>query len=656
MRVMTDPMPSDIAIVALGSSAAPIGRQLRSALAGAELHGPRADPGDWDQTYDRVMPHIARLFAAGRPILGLCASGILIRAIAPLLGAKEDEPAVVAVAEDGSVAVPLIGGHRGANLLAGLAARLTGGVAAVTTAGDLRLGLALDEPPPGWHIANRAKVKSIAAALLRGLPVALADEAGVAQWLRAGRVRWADGGSEQVIVTDRRVSPETAALVYHPPVLALGIGCERGASAAEIADLATLALAEGKLAPAAVAAVVSVELKLAEPGIHAVAEQLGVPARFFPAARLLAETERLSEPSAAAFRATGCWGVAEGAALAAAGKGGSLVVAKRKSRHATCAVARATTAIDATRIGRRRGRLAVIGIGPGDCASRTPEATAALAEATDIVGYGLYLDLLGRASAGKRCHASPLGEEEARVRLALDLAAEGRSVALVSSGDPGVYGLAPLVFELLDHDPRPDWRMVEIIVAPGISALQAAAARIGAPLGHDFCAISLSDLMTPWETISTRLEMAAAADFVVALYNPRSARRPAQLGAAAAILLRHRAPDTPVFAGRNLGRAGEERRVLALSELVDAAVDMLSLVIVGSSRTRQLDLDAPRLYTPRGYFDGMRSPASAATRSRRGSAMNVGKRMRRPAASAASEAMSPPDPQIEREPGGGCDP
>jgi cobalt-precorrin 5A hydrolase/precorrin-3B C17-methyltransferase len=306
--------------------------------------------------------------------------------------------------------------------------------------------------------------------------------------------------------------------------------------------------------------------------------------------------------------------VAEGAALAAAGSGGSLVVTKRKSRHATCAVARASTPIDASRIGRRRGRLAVIGIGPGDRASRTPQANAALAEATDIVGYGLYLDLLGQASAGKHRHPSPLGAEEARVRLALDLAAEGRSVALVSSGDPGIYGLAPLVFELIDRDERPDWRMIEIVVAPGISALQAAAARIGAPLGHDFCAISLSDLLTPWETIGIRLEMAAAADFVVALYNPRSARRRVQLGAAVAILLRHRPPDTPVFIGRDLGRAGEESQVLTLSQLPDAAVDMLSLVIVGSCRTRRLDLDPPRLYTPRGYFDDSRSFAPATTR------------------------------------------
>jgi cobalt-precorrin 5A hydrolase/precorrin-3B C17-methyltransferase len=132
--------------------------------------------------------------------------------------------------------------------------------------------------------------------------------------------------------------------------------------------------------------------------------------------------------------------------------------------------------------------------------------------------------------------------------------------------------------------------------------LQLAAARAGAPLGHDFCAISLSDLMTPWEAITTRLEAAAAADFVVALYNPRSARRPGHLAEAAGILLRHRAPETPVFVGRNLGRDGEEQSIFSLSELADAEIDMLSIVLVGSSRTRLIDSSPPRLYTPRGYF------------------------------------------------------
>ncbi len=209
------------------------------------------------------------------------------------------------------------------------------------------------------------------------------------------------------------------------------------------------------------------------------------------------------------------------------------------------------------------------------------------------------------ASAGTRARSA---EERARVCRALDLAAEGRRVALVSSGDAGIYGLASLVFELLDREATPQWQAVEIAVCPGLSALQAAAARAGAPLGHDFCAISLSDRLTPWPAIRTRLEMAARGDFVVALYNPRSTRRAAQLAEAAAILLRHRPPQTPVFIGRNLGRGGEETRVVPLSELAAASpnIDMLSLVLVGSTTTRVLDGDPPRLYTPRGYFSDER--------------------------------------------------
>ena len=174
----------------------------------------------------------------------------------------------------------------------------------------------------------------------------------------------------------------------------------------------------------------------------------------------------------------------------------------------------------------------------------------------------------------------------------------------MSSGDPGIYGLAALVFELIDREPRRDWQAVEIIIAPGVSAMQAAAARVGAPLGHDFCAISLSDLLTPWERIRTRIEAAAAADLVIALYNPRSARRPGHLAEAAEILVAHRRAETPCVIARNLGRAGETQQILRLDELAGAEADMLSLVLIGSSQTRLLAGATPRLYTPRGYFDG----------------------------------------------------
>ena len=600
---MSNQLPKDIVIVALGPSANALGRRLQLALPGARLHGPCGRAGDWDEIFERATAHLAELFAAGRPIVGLCASGILIRSVAPLLAAKQQEPPVVAVAEDGSIAVPLLGGHRGANAIARAVAAITGGTAAITTAGDVRLRLALDEPPPGWRIANLERVRPVAAALLAGEPVALVEEAGGGDWLRAGAITWADDAATKVVVTDHAHTPQPDVLTYHPPVLALGIGCERNCSADEIDALARATLAEAGLAEGGVAAIVSIELKLGEPGIHSLAAAFGVPARFFSAERLLAETERLTERSAAVFRETGCWGVAEGAALAAVGSGGLLVVPKRKSRHATCAVARSPMPIHAATIGRPRGRLAVVGIGPGDRVWRTPEASVAMAEASDIVGYRRYLDLIGGEIRGKRRFESELGEEKARVRLALDLAAEGRSVALVSSGDAGIYGLASLVFELIDREPKPAWRAIEIVICPGISAVQAAAARAGAPLGHDFCAISLSDLLTPWPLIRSRIDAAAQGDFVVALYNPRSARRTVQLEEAAEILSRHRAPQTPVFIARNLGRNGEKNRIVVLRDLAAAAndIDMLSLVLVGSSSTRILDCDPPRLYTPRGY-------------------------------------------------------
>jgi cobalt-precorrin 5A hydrolase/precorrin-3B C17-methyltransferase len=613
---MNSVLPTGAAVIVLGPGGAALGRRVSILLPGARLYGPRgklgAQPGDWDETYDRVMPLLAELFAAGQPIVGLCASGILIRALAPLIDDKPAEPPVVALAEDGSVAVPLLGGHRGANALARVLADALaedlGCVAAITTAGDLRLGLALDEMPPGWHIANPERVKPVAAALLAGEKVALVEEAGRADWLHAGSVDWDAGATRKIIVTHRAYPPETDSLVFHPPVLALGLGCERFCPAEEIALLAGACLAEAGLAAGAVAAIVSIELKAGETGIHALAQSLGVPARFFPASRLLAETPRLTLRSEAAFRATGCWGVAEGAALAAAGPEAELVVARRQSRHATCAVTRAPAPIDAARLGRARGRLAIIGIGPGDPAWRTPEASALIAAAEDIVGYRRYLDLLGRAIVGKRRHASAIGAEVERARLALDLAAAGGSVALVSSGDSGIYGLAALVFELIDREPRRDWQAVDIIVAPGVSAMQAAAARVGAPLGHDFCAISLSDLLTPWERIRSRIEAAAQADLVIALYNPRSTRRPGRLAEAAQILIAHRPPDTPSVIARNLGRAGETQEILRLDELAGAAADMLSLILVGSSQTRLLAGETPRIYTPRGYFDGEKPP------------------------------------------------
>jgi cobalt-precorrin 5A hydrolase/precorrin-3B C17-methyltransferase len=604
---MSTALPEGAAVVVLGPSALPLARRLRTLLPAAQVHAP-ADRGlDADVAFAAARPHIAALFAAGTPIVGICAAGILIRAVAPLLSDKEREPPVVAVAEDGSAVVPLLGGHHGANVIARAVAAELGVAAAITTASDLHFGVALDAPPPGWRVANPARVKAVTAALLAGELVALVVEAGNAEWLRplapslSPNARGGDAAAA-IRITDAAIDVDEPALALHPPVLTLGVGCARGCATEELVELAEATLAAQRLSAGAVAAVVSIELKMDEPAIHGLAARLGVPARFFSADELLAETPRLATPSEAVFRETGCYGVAEGAALAAAGRDGALIAAKRKSAHATCAIARAPTPLEGECIGKRRGTLAVIGIGPGDPAWRTAEANRALATASDVVGYGLYLDLLGAAIAGKARHESGLGAEEARVAKALALAAEGRCVALVSSGDAGIYGLAALVFELLDREDAACWRRsVAVRVIPGVSALQAAAARLGAPLGHDFCAISLSDLLTPWPEIERRLSAAAAADFVIALYNPASERRRTPIIAAHEILLAHRAAATPVALARNLGRAGESVAITTLGALDVAAIDMLTLVLVGNRTTRVLAGPPPRLYTPRGY-------------------------------------------------------
>jgi cobalt-precorrin 5A hydrolase / precorrin-3B C17-methyltransferase len=581
------PSPERILLIALTPKARALGARLAQALSGAEL--PDLAPGAAIQT-------IASGFASGQAVIGICAAGILIRAVAPFLADKRAEPPVLAVAEDGSAVVPLLGGHHGGNDLARRVAVALGIDATLLTASDLSLGVSLDEPPAGWRLGNPDRVKPAAMALLNG---AGARIDGDAPWL--DRLPAASGtASVEIRITPQRLAPDETVLTYHPASLALGIGCERGCAASELIELAEASLADAGLAAQALACIVSIELKSDETAIHALARHFGVPARFFTASRLAEETPRLATPSEAVYRATGCWGVAEGAALAAAGADGILLVPKRKSTRATIAVAAAPGPIDPTMIGRARGRLCVLGIGPGDAAWRTPAAEAALAAATQIVGHRLYLDLLGEAIAGKAHRSTALGEEAGRARLALDLAAQGETVALVSSGDAGIYGMATLVFELIDREDRPEWRRIELEVSPGISALQAAAARAGAPLGHDFCAISLSDLLTPWAAIEARLAAAAAADFVVALYNPRSARRLQGLAAAKAILLRHRPADTPVVLARNVGRAAESLAIVPLAELDPAAVDMLTLVLVGATATRRV-AGTPWIYTPRGY-------------------------------------------------------
>lgn len=602
-------MALDPVVICLSRAGESVAHRIAAAL-DLKVHGREGRVDRADAVFPNALDHVRMLFAAGVPVIGVCAAGILIRAVAPLLADKTAEPPVVAVPDDGSAVVPLLGGHRGANRLAKRIAGVLEARAAVTTAGDLALGVALDEPPPGWRLANPGDAKMVMMALLNGAGARLT---GALPFDLAGD---ADGGVE-LVASDAPVAGGADRLVYHPQRYALGLGCARGCEPAEMAGLIDAVLAEAGIAPGAVAAIGSLDLKGDEPAMIEAAARLGVPFRLFSPDALEAEAGRLQTPSEVVFAEVGCHGVAEGAALALAGALGDLVVAKRKTANATVALARSPEVL-VDLAGRGRGKLSIVGIGPGQHSWRTPEASKLIAEAEELVGYGLYIDLLGPLAHGKARSDFPLGGEEDRCRYALERAGEGRNVALICSGDAGIYAMGALVFELLDRGPDQHGvsdaaRRIEVISTPGVSALQGAAARAGAPLGHDFCTISLSDLLTPRADILRRLKAAAEGDFVIAFYNPVSRKRRTLLAEARDILLRHRPADTPVMLASSLGRPEEQVRYRRLEDLQVDEVDMLTVVLVGSSQSRLADLgEGPRMYTPRGYARRIDGDLSAA--------------------------------------------
>jgi precorrin-3B C17-methyltransferase len=245
------------------------------------------------------------------------------------------------------------------------------------------------------------------------------------------------------------------------------------------------------------------------------------------------------------------------------------------------------------------GRLTVIGLGPGSASQMTPEAAAAVRAAREFYGYKPYLDRLDLAD-GQTRHVSDNREEISRAEAALKRAAEGIDVAVISGGDPGVFAMAAAVCEAIEAGPA-EWRDIELIIVPGVTAMLAVAARIGAPLGHDFCAISLSDNLKPWELIERRLDAASKAGFVIALYNPISKARPWQLGKAFELLRGNLPASTPVIFGRAAGRPDERIEIFPLGEADPAKADMATCVIIGSSQTRLIRRNGsqPLVYTPR---------------------------------------------------------
>lgn len=568
------------AVVILGQNSLPIARQLIEALPGATLYGlasRTADVVDLDVAFDNFGDTLRELFSSGTPIVGICAAGILIRTLAPLLSDKRAEPPVLAIAEDGSAVVPLLGGLNGVNDLARQIAAALEVQAAITTTGEVRFGRVLENPPPGYRLANPEQAKSFTSDLLAGVTVRLD---GNAPWL--DKLPIASDGRLTIQITDHARSSTPTHLVYHPATIAIGIGNTAEIDAPALIDLIQQQLNEASLASESIAGVFALTASAANPVLPAIAQAFNVPLRFFTPAQLVS-----SDPSAAALQATHPLG--------------ALIPCCSSS----FALARSPHLLDPASIGQAQGRLAIVGTGPGSAEWMSPQVRLLLQNATDLVGYKTYLDLVGALAAGKRQHESDNREELSRAEMALDLAAEGRSVVVVSSGDPGIYAMAAAVFEALEQKAKPEWNSIEIQVAPGISAMQAAAAAIGAPLGHDFCAISLSDILKPWSAIEQRIAAAAAADFVIAFYNPVSKQRTWQLAAAQQILLKARSPHTPVILAQNLGRAGQQVKVLTLEQLSPEEANMRTTVLVGSTQTRivrQGDRTS-WVYTPR-YYSG----------------------------------------------------
>jgi cobalt-precorrin 5A hydrolase/precorrin-3B C17-methyltransferase len=502
------------------------------------------------------------------------ATGAAVRIVAPLLAGKDRDPAVVCVDEGGRYAIALVGGHAaGANTLARRVAGLLDAEPVLTTATDSTGSVALDTLPGFVAVGD---IAAVTAAMLDGRAPCVVNEH---DWpLPVGLVNGGDG-PERIVVTDRRQSSTPGEVVLHPPSLVAGVGASTGAPAEAVSDLLDAVLDGAGLTRASVAEVATLDRKTTEPAIQA----LGLPRRGFTADALRAV--EVPTPSAVVAEAVGTPSVAEAAALLAAGPDAELVVPKQANAVATVAMARRA---------RPPGRLRIVGLGPGAPALRTPAAEVAVRHAQVVIGYTPYVDACADLlQPHHEVVRSPIGEEMVRAKQALAEAGGGREVALVCSGDPGVYAMVSIALELAADAPD-----VAVDVVPGVTAALASAAAVGAPLGHDFVTISLSDLLTPWDAIDARLRAAAAADFALALYNPRSERRTWQLDAARRILLEHRPPATPVAVVTDASRAKEQIRLTTLADLDPGDAGMTSCVLIGSSSTRVID---GRMVTPRGY-------------------------------------------------------
>ncbi|WP_445570940.1 precorrin-3B C(17)-methyltransferase [Pseudomonas sp. E102] len=557
------------AIVILGTGSLATARRIQQRYPEALIHGLAGRVEGSDRPYAEFGATLRQLYQEDSPIIALCAAGIVIRTLAPLLLEKGVEPPVLAVAEDGSAVVPLLGGLGGVNVMAREIAGALQVAPAITTSGELRFGTCLLNPPGGYSLGDLEQGKRFVSDLLAGEPVRIE---GSAPWLDQAQLPQNAQARLAIRVDSAAGVPAADELRIYPRNVVIAVS----AGASDDSTAIVQALAQAGLAMQSLACLLAADSDMARPQLQQAASALGVPLRFAAPDGSVAQwlTGALGQP--VSIQTTG-----------------------------NIAIAVAAQPVDPQRIGRARGRLAVIGLGPGAAELMVPAVRAELDRATDVLGYETYVRMAGPFRADQVQHCTDNREEMQRARHAFELAAQGRSVVVVSSGDPGVFAMAAAVLEALHESSDPGWHNVDLQILPGVSASLATAAQAGAPLGHDFCVMSLSDNLKPWSIIEKRLALAAEADLALAFYNPISRSRPWQLGRALEILAEHRAPDTPVVLGRDIGRPGQTLRVTTLGQLTPEQVDMRTMVLVGSSTTCVF----PRaeggnwVYTPRWYGD-----------------------------------------------------
>ncbi len=561
-----------------------------------------------------------------KALIFIMASGIVVRTIAPLLKDKRTDPAVVVLDENGSNVISLLSGHLGgANYLAKEIAMRLGGNAVITTASDVNSVPSIDLWAhennlviENWNLLPKISTRLLNKGLLQvytDVDMQLPDE-----FKKVEELKLAD-----MVITNKELRVKrlelrienkknskfqtpNSRLYLRPKNLVIGIGCNSGTTANEIEEVVKKTLKENNLAFASIHSIATIDKKGNEPGLVSFAGKYNLEIRTFTSDEL--NRVKGITKSKAVLKAVGANAVAEPAALLAA-EAMKLLVPKQKSGNATVAVAERVKSQESrvkkkensifkiqdsklpTKLITHNSKLYIVGTGPGGLEHITPRAQEAIKESDVIVGYGTYLDLIKELTKDKEVVSTGMTQEIDRCRKAIELALEGKAVSVISGGDPGIYAMAGLVFELLKSQ-----ESLSVEVIPGISALNACAARLGAPLMHDFASISLSDRLTPWEVIEKRLKAAANADFVIALYNPKSKGRQKHIQRAQEIISKYRKPETPIGIVKAAMRENEHFIITDLRDMLNHDIDMQTTVIIGNSQTMVWN---NRMITPRGY-------------------------------------------------------